>query len=182
MFDDISKQILAQVDSESLNPDQIQEWLPAEYRQWIIVGGIGLLILLVIRSLWRRIARFIRRQRPPTIHPRLQKYNIDHAQEIREQEKKAASILATSTGNRLAGFRMIRQVEAVFVEGYRTPQEALTALKAIAAERGANAIINVKTERTSAGKCTGSGDAVVAEPIELSQTSPPDSAHPSPSK
>src|SRR5690606_5665105 len=62
-------------------------------------------------------------------------------------------------------FRLVRQVEAVFVEGYRTPEDAIVALKAAAVERGANAILNVHTDRTTAGRCTASGDAVVVAPL-----------------
>jgi len=40
----------------------------------------------------------------------------------------------------------------------------MLALKAAAAERGANAILNVKTDRTAAGKCSASGDAIVVAP------------------
>ena len=58
-------------------------------------------------------------------------------------------------------------MEAVFVEGYRSPEEALIALKAAAADRGAIGMLNVRTERTTAGRCTASGDAIVVVPIEL---------------
>lgn len=125
---------------------------------WAVVVG---LVLLILRGLWRRVARRVRRLRSPRIHPQLQKYNIDHAELDRKRRAQALTIVATSTSARLAGFRLVRQVEAVFVEGYRTPEEALTALKAAAAERGANGVLNVKTERTTAGRCTASGDAVV---------------------
>jgi len=94
----------------------------------------------------------------------LQKYNVDHSELDRQRREQARLIVATSTTTRLAGFRIVRQVEAVFVEGYRTPEEALIALKAAAADRGANAILNVHTDRTAAGRCTASGDAIIVIP------------------
>ena len=44
-----------------------------------------------------------------------------------------------------------------------TPEEAMVALKAAAAQLGANALVNVQSERSAAGRCTASGDAVIAE-------------------
>ncbi len=162
----------------------VHQWIdripiPEPYRPWVLWGGGALIALLVLRSIWRGVARQIRRLRPPTIHPHLQKYNIDHAELDRKRQQQALAIIATSTGNRLAGFRITRQVEAVFVEGYRTPEEAIIALKATAVERGANALLNVQTQRTAAGRCTASGDAVVADRIAVPARTTPPPAKPS---
>ena len=145
------------------------QWLSGvlvQYRLWLVVAVVVGLVLLILRGLWRRVVRRVRRLRSPRIHPQLQKYNVDQAELNRKRREQAQTIVATSTSSRLAGFRIVRQVEAVFVEGYRTPEEALTALKAAAAERGANGVLNVKTERTAAGRCTASGDAVVIAFLE----------------
>jgi uncharacterized protein YbjQ (UPF0145 family) len=40
----------------------------------------------------------------------------------------------------------------------------VTALKAQASRRGANALINLSQERTAAGRCSAQGDAVVVKP------------------
>lgn len=144
------------------------------YRWWILYATGGLIVLYVLQRMWLAVVRFIRRRRPPTIHPLLAKYNQDHAELDRRRREMAQGILATSTGNRLAGFKVMRQVEAVFVEGYRTPEEAVIALKAAAVERGANAILNVATSRTAAGRCTASGDAIVAATIQpMRRPAPP---------
>lgn len=148
-------------------------FVPEPYRHWVPWVLIALAVLLLLRALWRGVGRALRRRRPPTIHPKLQKYNVDHAELDRERREQALLIAATSTGNRLAGYRIVRQVEAVFVEGYRTPEDAMIALKAAAAGYGANAILNVRTERTAAGRCTASGDAVVVAPIQARKTPPP---------
>jgi hypothetical protein len=146
--------------------------LAVSHRYWILGGAIALIILYLLLRVWRFIRRQIRRRRPPNIHPSLQKYNVDHAELDRRRREQALKIVATSTSNRLAGYRIVRQVEAVFVEGYRTPEDALIALKSEAAERGANAILNVSTQRTAAGRCTASGDAIVAAPINVPNQRP----------
>jgi uncharacterized protein YbjQ (UPF0145 family) len=140
------------------------DWLK-EHPRYVIYGVAGLVGLIVLRRILSGLSRALARRRPVTIHPKLAKYNVDNAELDRKRRELAAGVVATSTGNRLAGFRIVRQVEAVFVEGYRTPEEAITALKAAAVERGANAILNVQTERTAAGRCSASGDAIVVGPL-----------------
>jgi len=151
-----------------LKPDgwlpTVQEWL-VTHRPMLVWIVIGLLALLMVRSLARRLLRQVCRSRPPRIHPSLAKYSVDHTEVDRHRRKQAQQILATSTGSRLVGYKILRQVEAVFVEGFRTPEEALTAIKSDAADRGANALINVRTERTTAGRCTAGADAVVVVPL-----------------
>jgi uncharacterized protein YbjQ (UPF0145 family) len=137
----------------------VQQLLNSPYG-WLIAGTVLILILFVIHWIWRSFTRAVRRRRSPTIHPKLQKYNVDQAALQAERRELARGIIATSTGNRLAGYRVVRQVEAVFVEGLQTPEDALVALKALAVQRGANAVLNVQTQRTAAGKCSASGDAV----------------------
>ncbi len=141
--------------------------MSSPYRN-LVIGGFALLIVVLIgRRIIRKVREAMRRRRPAVIHPNLQRYNQDYAELDRQRREDAAKIIATSTGNRLAGYRIVRQVEAVFVDGFRTPEDALIALKAAAAQRGANAILNVATQRTAAGKCSASGDAIVASaPLE----------------
>ncbi len=139
--------------------------IPEPYRRYALYALAGLAALLILQRVAGAVGRAIRRSRPPTIHPKLQKYNVDSAELDRKRRELAVKVIATSTGGRLAGFRIVRQVEAVFVEGYRTPEDAIVALKAAAVERGANAVLNVQTDRTVAGRCTASGDAVVVAPM-----------------
>ncbi|MBI4580679.1 MAG: hypothetical protein HY718_13305, partial [Planctomycetes bacterium] len=89
---------------------------------WIAIG-CGLVGLVVLRRVWAVIRREIRLRRPATIHPALQKYSVDRAEIQRQQRELAAGIVATSTSGRLAGYRLVRQVEAVFVEGYTSPED-----------------------------------------------------------
>jgi hypothetical protein len=74
----------------------------------------------------------------------------------------ASLIKSTSSTGELPGYKVIQGIEALYVEGFRTPGEAMEGLKAAAAEKGANAIINVRHERT-VNRCAAAGDAVLAE-------------------
>lgn len=139
--------------------------VPEAYQTAVKWGLAALAGLIVLRAVWRQIRRLQRSRRPPTLHPRLQRYGID-AQEAARRRELAARIVATSSGPGLAGYEIVEQIEAVFVDGFRSPAEAAEGLKAAAAERGANAIINVRQERSAAGRCTASGDAVRVRRME----------------
>ena len=102
-------------------------------------------------------------RRGPKIHPRLQKYAGPDAEYAQKRRAEAAKILATSSTQSIAGYDIKEQVEAVYVDGFRRPEEAVEGLKAVAAMKGANAIINLKHERTASGKCSADGDAVRVE-------------------
>ena len=69
------------------------------------------------------------------------------------------AIIATGSTGSLAGYEIVQQIEAVFVEGHRSPQEAMQALRVAAGRLGANAIINLTHERTAAGRLSSSGSA-----------------------
>lgn len=142
------------------------EWLETALANPLtrLVGLIaaGLIVLAVIGRVLRarREARYwamrrdeVRKQRG---HLYMQQQEID---------RLAGRILATSQTQSIPGFSILRQVEALFTDGHPSPPHAVQALKAIAAERGANAIINLATERLPNGKCTASGDAVVVRAL-----------------
>lgn len=140
------------------------------------VKGIGLLddqtaFTLVIAStavlflIWI-VLRIKTRTRRPRLHPRLQKYGGADDEHAHRRRKEAERIIATSSTSSIAGYKIVRQVEAVFVDGFRRPEEAIEGLKAVAAMKEANALINLQHERSAAGKCSASGDAIVVEKIE----------------
>jgi uncharacterized protein YbjQ (UPF0145 family) len=83
-----------------------------------------------------------------------------------ELERLAGRILATSSTSLVAGFQIMRQIEAVVTDGHPSPNRAVETLKAMAAERGANAVINLGSERLASGKCVARGDAVIVRPID----------------
>ena len=130
--------------------------------QWNIV----VVATVVLATIWIvvRLRRLQRRRRPPKIHPQLQKYQP--ASDVgAERRREAEKIIATSSTTEVAGYRVVRQIEAVFVDGLRWPEEAVAGLKAVAAMKGANGVINVRHAPSSTGKYSASGDAVVLEPI-----------------
>ncbi|HUU85883.1 MAG TPA: hypothetical protein VM243_20485 [Phycisphaerae bacterium] len=130
---------------------------------WIAAGVIiGLWLLRAVFRGWRRR---LRARRPPRLNPKLQKYG-DQADVMRARQEEAARIVATSTTDQIVGYTIVEQVEAVVVDGFRRPEEAMEGLKAAAAMKGANAVTHVYTERTSSGRCGARGDAVIVRKIE----------------
>lgn len=95
-------------------------------------------------------------------------------------ERLGGRIIATSSTPLIAGFTIQRQIEAVFTDGHPSPQKAVDVLKAIAAEKGANAIINLATDRPGTGKCTARGDAVIVKPHEEARETPPEPSNGTP--
>lgn len=161
---------------------QAQTWgdTLAEYRDWIIIAVLVLFGLVILQRIFAAIRRW---RAPAPLHPRLAKFAGKSDADLEADRKAAGLIDATSSTNRIAGYDVLRQVEAVFVEGYRTPEEAVTGLKAAAGRLGANAIINLSQERTGSGKCTAQGDAVVVKPRAIAPpTTPPPAAPPPPPK
>ena len=135
----------------------------------ILGGAVGLLIVLYA---WRRVRRWLRRKRPTALNPNLAKYGDPDADVSLERQRAAEGILATSSTAEIAGYELIRQVEAVYVDGFRHPEEALQGLKAAAALKGANALTHVGHTRSASGRCAASGDAVVVRLIESEHDQP----------
>ena len=100
-------------------------------------------------------------RRMPKIHPRLQKYAGPDAEYARKRREEASRIVATSSTQNIAGYEIVEQFETVFVDDFRRPEEAIEGVKAVAAMKGANAIVNLKHDRTLAGRSSASGDAVI---------------------
>ena len=91
----------------------------------------------------------------------------------KEINRLALRIEATSSTGRIAGFAIVRQVEAVFTEGRASSAAALELCKAMAAQKGANAIINLQTRQTPTGKWTANGDAVLVKSFSRLDSKPP---------
>ncbi len=127
---------------------------------WIAVGAV--VGLLILRWMVRGVRRRLRLRRPPKLNPKLQQYG-DQEDHLRARRAEAAKIVATSTTDLIVGYTILRQVEAVVVDGFRRADEAIEGLKATAAMKGANAVTHVQTERTPSGRCSARGDAVIVE-------------------
>lgn len=138
----------------------IANWL-VSHRFELGVAVVVLLGLLMLQRMWRGIRR---RRKPAPLHPKLQPYAGRTDADIASEQVDASRIIATSSTHGVVGYQLIRQIEAVYVEGHRAPNDAVTALKAVAARKGANAIVNLSQSRTAGGRCTAQGDAVVVRP------------------
>jgi len=136
------------------------DWL-VDHRVYLgYAVGAGILLVLL-----QRAARRLRRRRPPAaLHPKLQAYAGRTDADLQADRLEAVKIVATSSTATVAGYEIVRQIEAVYVEGYRTPAEAGQAIKAAAARKGANALINIAQQRSAGGRCTAQGDAIVIKP------------------
>ena len=129
--------------------------------------GIGyqelLIIMVIVAASWRsrrEAAATKRRQSDLRRH-----YGAMQLQQ-EELERLASRILATSSTSTIAGFALVRQIEAVYTDGHPSQNKAVQVLKALAAEKGANAVINLVGERLPTGKCQAHGDAVIVRPSE----------------
>lgn len=171
------------VDLDPLKNVDVSEYVDLSgWRKWALIGAGGLIVAWWIK---RRVTNFLRSRRPAKFHSKMQPYaegSMALDEEFAAKRKlEAAKIIATSSTSAIAGFEILEQVEAVFVDGFRRPEDAIEGLKAAAAMKGANAVVNVKQERTSSGKCAATGDALrvrklsppTSEAIVLSQISTP---------
>jgi hypothetical protein len=144
----------------------------------LVVGAAAVVALTIIGRLWgryRQAAHDARRR----AELREQRGFVEKQQ--RETERLAGRIVATSSTASIAGFTIVRQIEAVFTDGHPTPNRAVEALKAAAAERGANAVINLHSARPPSGKCLAHGDAVIVRPAET-ETPPAEPLPPLPTE
>ncbi len=130
-------------------------------------GIVGLVLAVRLWQRWRWSAHLSRRRR----ELRKQQRAIDARQQ--EIERLAGRIVSTSSTTTIAGFEIVRQIEAVFADGHPSQSKAVEALKALAAEKGANALTNLRSERLPSGKCVAQGDAVVVRPVAERRDSSP---------
>jgi len=114
----------------------------------------------------------VRSLRPARLNPKLAKYAGDDDPTVQARRQMASRIRATSSTDQIPGYRIIQAIDAMYVDGFRTPADALEGLKAAAAEKGANAVINVHLERSTTGRCAARGDAVLAESTGQAYTPP----------
>lgn len=140
-----------------------------------ILLGAGITICLALLG-WM-LSRWRDSEREARMRAELRRTRGSVEERQQALQRLATRIVATSSTGAIAGFAITRQIEAVFAEGQRSPAEAVTALKAEAAGKGANALINLHSQRLPSGKCVASGDAVIVRPLE--EEAPPPPAEPS---
>jgi hypothetical protein len=141
---------------------------------WLVGVLLALVALLVMIRMLRRVGNWWRRRRPARLNPKLQAFGEPDERLVAERRKHAATILATSSTGSIPGYHLIEQIEAVYVDGFRRPDEAIEGLKATAAMKGGNALINVRHEHSTTGRHAAVGDAVIVRKVsDESKSSPP---------
>ena len=138
----------------------ILHWLQ-DNRGTLIATTLVLAVLVVALRLYGAIRRRIRDRQPVKLNPKLQKYAGRSQPDPEVDRLASAKVIATSSTGQIAGYEVTRQVEAVFAEGCRSPEEAIVAIKTAAGRLGANAVINLAQRPAAAGLCALQGDAVV---------------------
>lgn len=126
-----------------------------------IVYAAALLVVVVI------LLRIIRRVRESAAEARRRaerRRELGEQQSQQEELKQAAEqIVATSSTARIAGYGIVRQVETLFTEAKPSSVAAVELLKGLAAQKGANGIVNLQSQQLPTGKWIASGDAVVVK-------------------
>lgn len=126
-----------------------------------IVGG-GAVFILIVFVLW-----LIRRRRDAIAAARRREEYRQQFEASQQQQQETARlatrIITTSSQATIAGFEIIRQIEAVMTDGHTSPTKAVESLKAVAAQKGGNAIINLISEKEPGGKYFARGDAVMVK-------------------
>lgn len=141
------------------------DWLKLEdplARNLVLAAAAFLLLVLAARFIQRRRESAAQARRRAELRKTYGRVQLQK-QEI---SRLAQQIIATSSTGSIAGFVIMRQIEAVFTDGHRSPAEAVEVLKALAAEKGANALVNLTGQRLPSGKCVANGDAVIVRPEE----------------
>jgi hypothetical protein len=155
------------------------DWIDAT--PWQLKALLILVALLLVIWTYRRLVRAIKRMRKPRLHPKLQKYGAGYGEPseavLKRRRAEAAKILATSSTSDIKGYELIEQIEAVYVDGFRRPEDALEGLKAVAAMKGANAVTNVRHEHGPSGKCSATGDAVIVARHGEEKSATPGDSH-----
>lgn len=136
----------------------------------IILGALGFVVIVILAAWWQR-----RRERRLAARYRAEWQTARRELQMQQAQidELAGRIVATSSTGQIAGFDVIRQVETLFTDGHKTPAEAAQHLKALAAQKGANALVNLAGERPPSGKCSARADAVIVQ-----TTTPPAGAAP----
>ena len=136
-----------------------------------IVLAAGGLVLVVI--LWRLLGVLRTSRLAAQIRADVQRRRAEGQHQHEEAARLAERVVATSSTSRVAGYLIHRQIETVCTDGQPSSAAALELLKALAAEKGANGLINVQTQAAPYGKWLARGDAVVLQLIGRRGGGPP---------
>jgi tryptophan 2,3-dioxygenase len=128
----------------------------------LAIGFVGVVVLRILAWMWTARREAAARTRRREELKRAHGFQYMQQQEV---ERLASQIQATSSTGTIAGYEILRQIEAVFVDNQPSPARAVEFLKAHAAEKGANALIHLATDRSPGGKCIARADAVIVRTL-----------------
>jgi len=150
----------------------LPQWLNLQdpFVKTVVYAAAGLIILIIVV---RIVAR--RREAVADARRRAELRRSHEGLRLQQEEIKrlAEKIQATSSTSRIAGFMIARQVETIFSEPRPSSVAAVELTKALAAQKGANAIINLQTQQMPTGKWVASGDAVLVKLVGRRDTETP---------
>ncbi len=137
------------------------DWADPLVRRIVLAAAALIVLVIVLRIVgrWRETRAAARRR--AELHQHFDVVRLEQ-EEIR---RLAEQLVATSSTTRVAGYAILRQVETIFSDGKPSSVAAVDLVKALAAQKGANALINLQTRQTPAGKWVASGDAVIVKLI-----------------
>ncbi len=138
-------------------------------RQIVLAAG-G---LVALAFLWRILAALRSRRTAARAWADIQRGREEVRLQHEEVQRLGQRIVATSSTARIAGYLIQRQIETVCTDGRASSAGALELLKALAAEKGANGVINVQTQAVLNGKWIARGDAVLVKLIGRRDSGPP---------
>jgi len=140
--------------------------------RYVVIGaGVSILLVLLVR-IWsgRREAHAAARRQADL------RRNYEQVRLQQEEVRTlAARIEATSSTSRIAGYNVQRQIETVFADGRGSSASAVELAKALAVQKGGNALINLQVQQSPNGKWTAIGDAVVVQRPGRRPAPPPSS-------
>jgi hypothetical protein len=137
-------------------------------RNIALATGAFILIVILLRVLGARREAATARRRAAEVRRGYEELRLQQ-EEVRRLGER---IVATSSTNRIVGYAVLRQFETVFSDTKPSSVAAVELVKALAAQKGANALINLDTRQLPNGKWVASGDAVVVKLLGRTEKPP----------
>lgn len=133
------------------------EWLSLEndtVRLGLIAAGVLVLLVYLLR-----VARSLRSA--ARVRREIRRNHDQPSFTQGEVAKLSGQIVTESSTADTPGYTVVRHVETVMTEPRASSVAAIDMVKAHAAQKGANAVINVKTRKTSDGMWVANAEGVV---------------------
>jgi hypothetical protein len=128
--------------------------------QKIVAAAAALIVLVILLRIISKVRYDVSNAR---LRAELRREKEDLQVQKEEARQLAEKIIATSSTARVAGYAIVRQIETVFAEAKPSSAAAVEAVKSLAAEKGANALVNLQSRQLPSGKWSASGDGVMVK-------------------